>query len=377
MAKIFVSAGESSGDLFASLLVRHVLSLRPGLEFCGIGGKNLAREGVKLLARSEELAVVGLWEVARRLPAVLRAFGRAKEALKDVDAVVLVDFPGFNLKLAGVAKRLGLPVFYYIAPQVWAWGASRMGQIAERVTKMAVVLPFEEPLFRKFGVDATFVGHPLLDVVKFHRSNLRDELGIEGSLVGLLPGSRTDEVRRHLPLFLEALDILGSKLPGTRGVVAAAEGVPKGTFRTAEGKGTPVLWGRTYEVISSCDLVLVASGTATLEATLLETPMVVVYRTSWASYSVACRLVKVPHIALPNLVAGRPVVPELIQSSASPESIAEEALKVLKDGGKRMRSELRTVREKLGEPGASERAAEHLLDMLDGPNFPRRPAGRL
>lgn len=329
----------------------------------------MAREGVKLLARSEELAVVGLWEVGRRFPSILRAFGRAKEALKHVDAVVLVDFPGFNLKLAGVAKRLGLPVFYYIAPQVWAWGASRMGKIAERVTKMAVVLPFEEPLFGKFGVDVTFVGHPLLDIVRCNKSHLKEELGIEGPLVGLLPGSRTDEVRRHLPLFLEALDLISSKLPETQGVVAAAEGVPEGNFLAAEGRGTPVLWGRTHEVISSCDLVLVASGTATLEATLLGTPMVVVYRTSWASYSVARRLVKVSHIALPNLVAGRPVVPELVQSSASPERIAEEALRILKDGGERMRSELRTVREKLGEPGASGRAAELLVDMLDGPKF--------
>ncbi|HID10181.1 MAG TPA: lipid-A-disaccharide synthase [Candidatus Latescibacteria bacterium] len=371
MPELLISAGESSGDLFASLLVRKVRSLRPGWTFTGIGGDHLAREGVRLFARLEDLAVVGLWEVVGRLPAVLRALRKARETLKEVEGVVLVDYPGFNLQVAGMAKKNDIPVFYYIAPQVWAWGASRMGQIAERVTRMAVVLPFEESLFRRFGVEATFVGHPLLEVMDSCRdlAELGKEFGFEeGPVVGLLPGSRPEEVRRLLPRFLEAMSHVRSEFPQVRGVVAAARGVPDGLFRRARTEGLSVVQGRTYKVMAASDVLLVASGTATLEAAILGIPMVVAYRTSWPSYSVARRVVRVPHIALPNLIAGRPVVPELIQRAASPEHIAREALAILGDRKRReeMREELQVVREKLGSPGASLRTAELLVGMLEG-----------
>ena len=369
MPELLIVAGESSGDLFASLLVREFRSLRPGWTFTGIGGDHLAREGVRLFARSEELAVVGLWEVVGRLPAALRALRKARETLKEVEGVVLVDYPGFNLRVAGMAKKNHIPVFYYIAPQVWAWGASRMGQIAERVTRMAVVLPFEESLFRRFGVEAAFVGHPLLEVMDSYLAELRREFGFEeGPIVGLLPGSRPEEVRRLLPRFLEAMSHVRSEFPQVRCLVAAARGVPDGLFRRARTEGLPVVQGRTYEVMASSDVILVASGTATLEAAILGVPMVVVYRTSWPSYSVARRVVRVPHIALPNLIAGRPVVPELIQRAASPERIAREVLAILGDRKRReeMREELQVVREKLGSPGASRRAAELLVGMLEG-----------
>ncbi|RKY62916.1 MAG: lipid-A-disaccharide synthase, partial [Candidatus Latescibacterota bacterium] len=371
MPELLIVAGESSGDLFASLLVREVRSLRPGWTFTGIGGRHLAGEGVHLFARSEEMAVVGVWEVGKRLPAVFQALRKVRKALEVVDGVVLVDYPGFNLRVAGMAKRRGIPVFYYIAPQVWAWGASRIGRIAERVTRMAVVLPFEEPLFRRFGIDATFVGHPLLEVMDFHgsRTELRMELGCErGPIVGLLPGSRADEVCRLLPAFLGALAHIRSELPDARGIVAAASGLHDGLFRRAHTERLPVVRNRTYEVMAASDVLLVASGTATLEAAILGTPMVVAYRTSWPSYLLARRLVKVPHIALPNLIAGRPMVPELIQRVASPEHIAREALAILKDRERqeKMRMELQAVRERLGSPGASRRAARLLVEMLEG-----------
>ena len=372
---ILLVAGEASGDLHGAALAHALRTVRPEVRLLGMGGPRMAAAGVELLVPCEDVAVVGLTEVVAHGGQILRAFRRLSAALhRDRPAlVVLIDFPDFNIRLGRRARRRGIPVIYFVSPQVWAWRRGRLRILRRIVRKMLVIFPFEEPLYRAAGIDVTFVGHPLLDRLEGvpGREEARRRLGIGPAerVVALLPGSRRGEVARHLPVMLAAAARLAAGAGPLTVAVAVADGVPHGLIEAlAAAAPLPVrlLEGRTYEALRAADVSLVVSGTATLEAALLGAPMVITYRMSFLSYALARLLVRVPFIGMANLVAGREIVPELIQYRATPDRLAAAARALLEDPGARdaMRAAFSEVRARLGEPGAPERAAHEILDVL-------------
>ncbi|MGH7409635.1 MAG: lipid-A-disaccharide synthase [Candidatus Methylomirabilis sp.] len=373
--RIVIVAGEASGDLHAAQVVRELLRRAPQLSVEGIGGDRMREAGVRLHAHSSDLAVVGFAEVAVRLPALLRAYRRMTRFLRDTppDLLMLVDFPDFNLLLARRAYRQQIPVLYFIGPQVWAWRTGRVRSIVRLVRRLMVILPFEEAFYRRQGVEALYVGHPLLDRLSPSppMDAARRRLGLEqtASVLGLLPGSRIGEVTRHLPLLLEATRHLLMSRPDLRVIIAAAEGIPLdliGSHLKQASSSARVVQGRAHEVMAASDLILVASGTATLEAAIIGTPMVIVYRLALLSWLLGRLLIRVPFIGLPNLVAEKSIVPELVQFMATPERIADEARRLLEspERRRRMQQQLLEVRDQLGPPGAAARTADAILDML-------------
>jgi lipid-A-disaccharide synthase len=336
----------------------------------------MAAAGVRLLYRAERVTVVGGTEVLGRLPALWRAFRALRGQLREQrpGVLVLIDFPEFNMRLARTARRLGVPVVYFIAPQVWAWRRSRVRAMARDVSRVLAIFPFEVGFYQEAGVPVEFVGHPLLDIMPaIDRDAARAGLAGEGeTLVGLLPGSRDAEVRRHLPVLLGAAARIVDRRPRTRLALPVAPTIAAAAVEAAvRAAGLPVkvLPGEAYRVMAAADLLLVASGTATLEAACYGTPMVVLYRLSSVSYALARALVRgVSHISLPNIVAGRAVVPELIQGRATSDGVAVAALLLLGDEVARaaQRAALLEVRARLGEAGAGLRAARAVLRERDG-----------
>jgi lipid-A-disaccharide synthase len=373
--RILIVAGEASGDLHAASVIQELLRRTPGLTVEGIGGDRLRQAGVRLHAYAGDLAVVGLVEVAYKLPALWRAYRSMVRLLRErpPDLLMLVDFPDFNLLLARRAYRLGIPVLYFISPQVWAWRTGRIRSIARHVRRLLVIFPFEEAFYRRWGIEALYVGHPLLDRLSGSpsRPEARRHLELEqtATVVGLLPGSRMGELVKHLPLLLRATRQLLMTRPDLRIIVAAADGLPLdlvGSYLKQESSSARVVQGRTHEVMAASDLILVASGTATLEAAIIGTPMVIVYRLAFVSWLVGRLLIRVPHIGMVNLVAGKAIAPELIQFEATPDRIAEEARRLLEspDRRRRMQEQLTEVRDRLGPPGAVTRAADAILELL-------------
>lgn len=373
--RILIVAGESSGDLHAAGVVAELRRRIPDLTIEGIGGDRMREAGVRLHAHTDDLAVVGLVEVAARLPAIWRAYRSMIRCLRHrrPDLVILVDFPDFNLRLARRAFRFGIPVVYFISPQVWAWRAGRIRSIVKYVRRLLVIFPFEEGFYRDRGVEALYVGHPLLDRLASSPSmdEARRRLELEGAapVLGLLPGSRAGELTRHLPILLRSAKQLMTEQSDLRVVIAAADGLPLdliGSFLTREAVVARVVQGRTYEVMAASDLLLVASGTATIEAAIIGTPMVIVYRLAFLSWLLGRLLIKVPYIGMVNLVAGRRVAPELIQFHATPEQIAGEARRLLLSAEQRrqMRRELQQMRDRLGPPGAVGRTVDAILECL-------------
>jgi len=373
--KIMIVAGEASGDLHGGNLVRAMQNIKPGLSFYGVGGARMKSAGVELLADAADMAVVGLTEAAFKLPAILRVMRHLKASLKTErpDLVILIDYPDFNLSLARAARRRRIQVLYYISPQVWAWRKGRIATIKKTVDRMVVILPFEEEFYRKAGVDVTFVGHPLLDEVrkKYSRQEALSRFGLrdDAITVGILPGSRRSEVSRILPEMLRACGILSEKISPLQFVLPLAGTLDPDFVRNILRQfpiAVNVIRDGVYDVVAVADAAMVASGTATLEAALLEIPMVVVYKVSALSYAIGRRFIRVGHICLPNIIAGRRVVPELIQSEATPERIASEVreLVVRREKALEMKAALAEIREKLGAPGASRRTARIACDML-------------
>ena len=367
-------AGEASGDLHGANLVRAIRELSPRAEFCGIGGGKMGEAGVEILVHSSEMAVVGLTEVFSRVRVIARAYRRLRSLLKSQrpDLLILIDYPDFNLLLAGAAKKFGVPVLYYISPQVWAWRAGRVKKISKRVDRMAVILPFEQDFYRARGMEVDYVGHPLLDAFPAKPSReeaLRSlDLDPNGPVLGILPGSRREEVTRLLPVMLKAAEILSARHPGLRCFLPLADTIP---LELVQGitKSCPLpvrIVKDMARVLSASDIVVVASGTATLEAALMQAPMVVVYRLSPMTYRLGKMMAQVPYISLVNLIAGDRVVPELIQDDATPGRIAEEAESILAPGPRRemMVKGLIGVRESLGGGPASVRTAEIALEMM-------------
>jgi lipid-A-disaccharide synthase len=378
-----VSCGEPSGDLYAAELVRHLRRTLPDLDVFGLGGERLAAQGSTLLADVRELAVVGLVEVVRHLPRLREVLRRllAEADRQRPDAALLVDYGGFNLRLAAQLRRRGIPVVYYVSPQVWAWRRGRIETIRRTVSRMLVIFPFEEPLYREAGVPVRFVGHPLVDMARpaadaatFLRGH-----GVDPGrpVLAVLPGSRPREIAYNLPPIADALRRVTARHGPVQLVLAVAPSIDPAAIRAHLGDlPVTLIGGATHAVLGACTAAVVASGTATVEAALLGAPMVVVYRLSPLSYQLGRRFVKVPHYAMANLIAGRRLVPELIQGGFTGERVAEEALRLLEDAPARarMREGLAEVRTRLGDPGASARAAEAVREVVvQARSIPKNP----
>ncbi len=373
--KILIVAGEASGDLHGSKVAEALLRLDPEVQVWGMGGEHLRQAGAEILIDSSRLAVVGITEVLGRMGSLFRAYRHLKGLVqrKEISLLILIDFPDFNLRLARVAKGAGVPVLYYISPQVWAWRSGRTKKIAQMVQKMAVIFPFEVSLYREAGLEAQFVGHPLMDVLGSHStpaSSAHPQKGWEGNpLITLLPGSRQKEVMFLLPEMARAAQIITSKKPAAKFLLALAPAMDADEIRKSlppTGAAITLVEGKTYPAIRAADLVIVASGTATLETAILGKPMVIIYRVSPLSYWVGRAMIKVKWIGLANIVAGRALVPELLQGEARGERIAEEAFRILDDEKYReeMTRGLVEVSSKLGPPGAAGRVAKMALEML-------------
>lgn len=370
-----IVAGEASGDMHGAGLVREMLNADPALNFYGIGGKKMQTTGVQILADASAMAVVGFTEVFSKLRAILKIMQMMKESLDErhPDLVILIDYPDFNLPLAKAARKRGIRVLYYISPQVWAWRRGRIEQIKKTVTEMAVILPFEVETYREKGFTVNYVGHPLLDMIKTNYSlqESRKKFGLDENkpTIAILPGSRLSEIRKLMPELLKAAEILKNKIPETQFVIPLADTLEEKDLTdmiAGSRQDIKVISGHTYDVVSCADLALVASGTATLETALLKIPMIIVYKISLLSYFIGRLFVRVNNIGLVNIIAGKTVVPELIQNDACGVRIAEEALAILNNPARKREiiRELETIRAKLGEPGAAIKTAKLALDML-------------
>jgi lipid-A-disaccharide synthase len=369
-----LSCGEASGDLYAGALVRELRTLAPDVSVRGLGGPAFAAAGGELIEDYRDIAATGLTEVVPKLPATWRTLrSLVRSARRDrPDALVVVDFVDFNVRLARRVKRLGVPVIYYISPQIWAWRPGRLKTIRELADRMLVIFPFEEQLYKDAGVPVEFVGHPLVDLARASatRDAFLDRLGLAPTAptIAVLPGSRPNEVARILPDLIAASERIRAAVPNAQFVVARAPNLDDRLFDPARAKPSvpmAIVEGETDTVIASADVVLTASGTATVQTAIHNVPMVVVYRLSPLTYLLGRRLVKVDTYAMVNLIAGERIVPELIQDAFTPEAVAKEAVSMLTDRARadRIRQGLATVRARLGGPGASRRAAEAVLKV--------------
>ncbi|MBI4262840.1 MAG: lipid-A-disaccharide synthase [Acidobacteria bacterium] len=389
--RIMISCGEVSGDLYAAALAAEIRRRVPEAEIVGFGGPQLRRAGAELIGEFTGLTVTGLTEAIRVLPRSYAMLRRLVAAARErrPHVFVPVDFPDFNFRLMAALARLGVPIVYYVSPQLWAWRPGRMRTMKRLVDRVLVIFPFEEALYRQAGAAVTFVGHPLVDLARAGQTRtefLHDRgLSPDAPTVALLPGSRPNEVRRIAPGIAAALPRIRARVPNVQFVVACAPDLPDAMFapfcadvgRTLSGspggadKVRPtgetvvLVHGKTDDVLAASDVVITASGTATVQAALHECPMVVVYRLSPLTYRLGKPFVTVETYAMANLVAGRRVVPELIQSDFTAERVADEAVALLTDRALYARTQeaLRGVRERLGAPGATARAAEAVLEV--------------
>lgn len=368
--EVLVVAGEASGDAHAAAVIHALRESYPRLRCYGVGGDALIGEGLEVLAHARELSVVGLSEVLPRIPhilGILRNLARTTRARRPALAI-LVDSPDFNLRVAKKLRGLGVPILYYIAPQAWAWRRRRVHLLRRLVAQLAVVFPFEEPFFGGFGVPTHFVGHPLCDGAHFpSKAEARAALGLgdaPGPIVAVLPGSRTSEVKRHLRPMVEGA---ARHAPNGTLLLPVASTLSRARIEAALGDAlrarVRLLDGQSRAALAAADCAIVASGTATLEAALAGTPSVVGYRVSWLTWQIARWLVRTPFVAMPNLLAGRALYPELLQGALTPEAIAR-ALQDVSARADEIREGLRAVREGLGGPGASRRVADLARALL-------------
>lgn len=364
--KYYVIAGEASGDLHASNLVKQIKILDPKADFRCWGGDLLQQTGATLVKHYKEMSYMGFTEVLLHLPEILKNIQFCKKDILKYkpDAVILVDYPGFNLRIAGFAKQHGFRVFYYISPQVWAWKQNRVEKMKKVVDKMLVILPFEKAFYKKFDWDVEFVGHPLLDAIGGERDEGRGtEDRDEKPLIALLPGSRKQEISRILPVMLQIVP----RFPNYRFMIAGAPSVPPSFYdEIIRGKDVKVVFGNTYSLLRQSGAALVTSGTATLETALIGVPQVVCYNAGVISYSIAKWLIKVKYISLVNLIAAQELVKELIQDNLNPENLVRELTIILKDENERARilKGYEAIKQQLGGTGASARAAAVIAGEL-------------
>ncbi len=362
--------------MYGAKLIHALKKLNPQTRVMGIGGKRMREAGANLLFDINNLAVVGAWEVVAQAGAILLAYRHMRKLLIETrpDLLILIDYPDFNLGLAGVAKRHNIKVLYYISPQVWAWRRGRVKKIARRVNKMAVILPFEVPLYKKAGLDVEFVGHPLLEVVKpeLSKEQAYKRYGFDQGrpIIGLLPGSRRNEIKFLLEVILESGRLIRKQLPNVQFIMPVAPSLDYQEIEDEVSRSllpVKLVAGENYDVMNVADLLITASGTATLEAALLETPMVVIYKLSRFSYLAGRLLVKTDYMSLANIIAGKGLVPELLQNQVTPENIASHALKFLGDPElmATTRKELALVKTRLGEPGAAVKTARIAMELIN------------
>lgn len=368
--RYYIIAGEASGDLHGSSLVRALLQEDPTAQVRAWGGDLMAVAGAQVVKHYRELAFMGFWEVAKNLPAILANFRSAKADILAwrPDALILIDYPGFNLRMAKWAKSKELRVFYYISPQLWAWHSSRVHGIKASVERMYVILPFEPEFYQRYNYEVEFVGHPLLDVVDAFQppAAFRQTHGLdERPIIALLPGSRHQEISRMLEVMLQVTP----HFPAYQFVIGAAPAIPtefyQGILQRSGSSHICLVQGQTYALLSQAQAALVTSGTATLETALFNVPQVVCYRGSALSFWIARRLVNVPYISLVNLIAEQPVVKELIQHELTAERLGQELALLLDDAhAARIRQGYSLLRERLAPPGAAQRAASRIVERL-------------
>ena len=373
MTRILISAGEASGDLHAGAVTRAIKQLDPEAEVFGLGGDRRREAGGGVLFDIKDHSLMGFVEVLKKLPDVWKlrnAFIDLMEARKP-DVLLTIDYPGFNMRLAKLAKERGIKVVYFIAPQVWAWRPGRAAGVAKATDKIACIFPFEYDLYKSYGADIEFVGHPLVDTVKPSLSRKEAE-ELAGKRTGhplilLMPGSRTMEIQRLLPVMLDAAKILKQKRPELEFAMPRAATIPKEELAApikAAGLDVTLTEGHNYDIMSVADLAIATSGTVTLEAALCGLGCPILYKSSPVSFWIAKRVVEIPHIGLPNIVAGRLIEPELLQDECKPEKIAAMVLELLEtERYRQLQQDLHEVREKLGKPGAVKRVAELVLRM--------------
>lgn len=373
MARILISAGEASGDLYAGAVTRGIKQLNPETEVFGMGGDCLREAGGEVLFDIKDHSLMGFVEVLKKLPDVWKlrnAFIDLMEKRKP-DVLLTIDYPGFNMRLAKLAKERGINVVYFIAPQVWAWRPGRAADVAKVTDKIACIFPFECDFYKSYGADIEFIGHPLVDTVKPSLSRKEAE-ELAGKRTGhplilLMPGSREMEIQRLLPVMLDAVKILKQKRPELDFAIPRAATIAKEILEDSvrkAGLNIRLIEGHNYDVMSVADLAIVTSGTVTLEAAMCGLGCEILYKSSPVSFWIAKRVVKIPNIGLPNIVAGRQIEPELLQDDCTPENIAATALKMLEpERFAQLQRDLQEVKEKLGEPGAVKRVAELVLRM--------------
>ena len=373
-ANIMILAGEPSGDIHGGHLCRELKNISPGIQLFGMGGPKMEEAGFEVVHRIGDTGVVGFWEVYKELGKYWKIFKKMVAVMEErrPDAVILIDYPGFNIRFARKAHQLGIKVYYYISPQLWAWGQWRIKKIRRYVDKMLVIFPFEKEFYNSHGIEAEFIGHPLIGTLNLDLSKeeCQKHLGITSSpVIGLLPGSRRGEIEKIMPILIETAKILQEKIPEAKFILPIAsielrpliEDQLKQTsvkIRTREGSGK--------EIIVASDLLILASGTVTLEASVYLTPMIIVYKISFFSWLMGKILIKIPFIGLVNIVRGQKIIPEFIQYQAQPEAVAQAGLEILTQPEirERMIGELKIVKDKLGRPGAATRAAAVITNSL-------------
>jgi lipid-A-disaccharide synthase len=367
---ILIIAGEASGDVRGSELLKELAPLLGGTHFWGIGGDRMKAEGLELIEHIRDLSMVGVVEILKKLPHIHAHYRNITSQVieRKPDLAILIDYPGFNLKVAKFLKKQGIPVIYYIIPQVWAWGPWRIKAIKERVSKALVLFDFEERLLKESGVDCEFVGHPLVD----EAPPASDHSGKQDLTVALLPGSRNSEINAILPVMLDAAEKIRLARSDTRFMIAESPNIQKDTYDAMlsrhENLAVERVTNDTFGCLSRCDFAIVTSGTATLETAVMERPMVITYKVSPVTAFIARLLQTVPFLGLVNIIAGEEVAPELIQEDATSEKLSSKALEILSDSStmEDMKKELREVKHHLGEKGAAKRAALAVKNFIDG-----------
>lgn len=372
--KIFIVCGEPSGDLLAGSLVQAITKLEPAIKFAGVGGAYLEKTGAEIFCNIKELSVMGFFDVLKKLPKFLKLKQLILEKINThkPDAIIFVDFSGFNLRLAKAINK-HIPTIYYVSPQVWASREGRVNCIRDFISGMIVLFKFEEEFYKQHGIKAHCVGHPLINLVRptLGKQELLDNLQINSSqkVIALLPGSRKQEIRMVLPLMLKAAQLINKKIPNTQFIIAKAPNLDAQIYQKECRKYTldlKIIDGKTYDCLNIADFCLVCSGTATLETTIMQKPFVIVYKMNLLNYLLYRPQVKIPYIGMVNIVAGKKIVPEYIQFNAKPKMIARAALGFLQrpEQTKQMLEDLAYVKSSLGSPGAAERAAKLILDFL-------------
>ncbi len=371
--RVMLSCGEASGDLYAGALVEALRARDPRLDVFGLGGDRFKNAGARLIGDFHTLSVTGLVEALRVLPDSYSMYRRLVDAARreQPDVLVLIDYPDFNFRLMAAVRRLGVPIVYYVSPQLWAWRAGRIQTMKALVDRVLPIFPFEESLYRDQGMDVRFVGHPLIDLIELQETRdalvARLDLDPTRPIVALLPGSRRNELHRLVPVLAAAVPRIASSVVGTQFVVARAPRLPDSFFAPFHGVGASVrvVEGQTDDVLAASDVVVTASGTATVQAALHGKPMVVVYRLSPMTYKLGKPLVRVPMYSMVNLVAGERIVEELIQEACTPEAVSRETVELLTNADRvaEMKEQLALVKQRLGGSGASGRAADAVLEI--------------